>query len=40
MRNTHYDMGYGKISLLSVWQQIHIRKRPEATCFDILETPN
>ena len=32
---TSYDMGYGKITLLSVWQQIHIRNRSEATCFDI-----
>ena len=33
-------MGYRKISLLSVWQQIHITNRSEATCFNILETPN
>ena len=33
-------MGYGKISLLSVWQQIHVRNRSEATCFDKPETPN
>ena len=40
MGNASYNMGYGKISLLSVWQQIHIRNRSEATCFDIPKTPN
>ena len=40
MGNISYNMGYEKISLLSVQQCIHVRNRSEATCFNIPETPN